>query len=668
MLVFAVPAQAAGSPTSLAALGDSLTAGYGSNGTLIDAPAYSWSTGNNAGVQSHYLRLVALDAATTGHASNLAVDGSKMSNLVSQAASAAALHPQYVTVWAGTNDACASSVSQMTSVASFKSSLQSVLSQLTTSAPGASILVASVPDWYGLWQRVHTTAAAQAAWTSTGRCPDVLATATSDADRQTVAQRIRDYNAAIVATCAAVAGCFTDGGAIFALWSALGQADLASDWFHLSPVGEAKVAAATWGATPWGSVSSGGGTFGAAAPGTSSGTPGAGYKFGGPYALAAAGTATRFEFYARGGSAAQSFVPAIYRSSGSAPSTLVVAGPPVTVAAGQAPGWVSAAVPSTALSAGTYYLVLQSKDASSQASIYFDSAPTSEGVFNQDAGATPSGTFGTASTEARRWSYRVVLGSGGGGSVPVVVSAPTVSGPAVVGQTLSTTPGTWSGSPTSFTYGWRRCDTGGDNCATIGAAASSTYVVQTADVGFTLRSRVTATNGAGPGAPADSPPTGAVTAAGGSSSFGASLPGSSSGAPGSGYKFGGPYALPAAGTATRFEFYARGGSSAQSFVPAIYRSSGSAPSTLVVAGPLVTVGAGQAAGWVSVPLVSTPLPAGTYYLVLQSKETARSASVYFDTASTNEGVFNQDAGSAPSSSFGTASTEARRWSYRVVLG
>ena len=75
---------------------------------------------------------------------------------------------------------------------------------------------------------------------------------------------------------------------------------------------------------------------------------------------------------------------------------------------------------------------------------------------------------------------------------------PTLAGTARDGQTLSTTNGTWTGTaPITYSYGWRRCDSSGNNCATIANASSSTYVVVSADVGSKLYSLVTATNASG---------------------------------------------------------------------------------------------------------------------------------------------------------------------------
>ena len=86
--------------------------------------------------------------------------------------------------------------------------------------------------------------------------------------------------------------------------------------------------------------------------------------------------------------------------------------------------------------------------------------------------------------------------------------APVVSGTATVGQTLSTTNGTWTGAPApTFTYQWQRVTTN------ISGATSSTYVLVVADVGNTIRCVVTATNAIAPsGVTANSNSTAAVAA------------------------------------------------------------------------------------------------------------------------------------------------------------
>ena len=96
---------------------------------------------------------------------------------------------------------------------------------------------------------------------------------------------------------------------------------------------------------------------------------------------------------------------------------------------------------------------------------------------------------------------------------PTNTSAPTVTGQSQVGQTLSGTTGSWSGSqPMSFAYQWRRCDATGANCVAVSGATAQTYVLVAADQGSTIRVSVTATNPYG-SASAQSSPTAVVTAA-----------------------------------------------------------------------------------------------------------------------------------------------------------
>src|SRR5436190_1984506 len=100
---------------------------------------------------------------------------------------------------------------------------------------------------------------------------------------------------------------------------------------------------------------------------------------------------------------------------------------------------------------------------------------------------------------------------GGRNAVPTNLTLPTVSGTAQQGLTLTTTNGTWSGSPTSYTYDWTRCDTAGGNCAVISGTKASSYTLTSADVNHTLRAYVNASNAAGTGT-ALSAATGVVTA------------------------------------------------------------------------------------------------------------------------------------------------------------
>jgi hypothetical protein len=96
-------------------------------------------------------------------------------------------------------------------------------------------------------------------------------------------------------------------------------------------------------------------------------------------------------------------------------------------------------------------------------------------------------------------------------AAPLSAVAPTVSGTAQVGATLTANRGSWSGNPTSYTYTWIRCDANNNNCLALPAHGSS-YQPTSADVGHRLRFRVEAAN-AGGHATADSAPTAVIAAA-----------------------------------------------------------------------------------------------------------------------------------------------------------
>lgn len=83
---------------------------------------------------------------------------------------------------------------------------------------------------------------------------------------------------------------------------------------------------------------------------------------------------------------------------------------------------------------------------------------------------------------------------GGGGAIPIVVSAVNIAGTAVVGQTLTCNGGTVTGTePITKTYQWYR------GASPIGGATNSTYTLVQADAGNTsnIKCTVTATNSAG---------------------------------------------------------------------------------------------------------------------------------------------------------------------------
>ncbi|HUL99166.1 MAG TPA: hypothetical protein VLU24_07075, partial [Mycobacterium sp.] len=98
---------------------------------------------------------------------------------------------------------------------------------------------------------------------------------------------------------------------------------------------------------------------------------------------------------------------------------------------------------------------------------------------------------------------------------PVNTALPIISGTATHGQTLTASPGTWSGFPTpTYTYQWQRCAPPSpySTCNNIAGATGVTYVPTstTPDVTYKLRVGVTATNSQGSAGPTYSAKTNAV--------------------------------------------------------------------------------------------------------------------------------------------------------------
>ena len=235
-----------GYPSSMAALGDSITAGFGSCFTLVACQRRSWSTGGDASVESHYRRIREDNPKVRGNAHNFSEPGAESADLAGQANQAVDAKVQYVTVLIGANDACEARVQDMTAVRTFRQRIDSGLGRLKKGLPKARVLVVSIPDLHRLWQVGHGDERAVRAWNA-GVCPSLLArpTSTATADerrRRQVADRIDAYNEQLAAACKAYGKrCRWDGGKVHRVRFSL---DLVNrlDYFHPSAEGQARLA------------------------------------------------------------------------------------------------------------------------------------------------------------------------------------------------------------------------------------------------------------------------------------------------------------------------------------------------------------------------------------------------------------------------------------------
>ncbi len=161
LAISAPPADAApgtqparpGLPNRIAVVGDSISAGTGTEGLNIFNPTQthpqnSWSTGTNN--NSLYVRLQAINPAINGNTQNVSDNGKQMTDADEQVNSLNT-GTDLVTIQMGGNDLCKDSVAQMTSVATYRNQFVQFLQAVRNRMPNSLILVASVPDIFNLW-------------------------------------------------------------------------------------------------------------------------------------------------------------------------------------------------------------------------------------------------------------------------------------------------------------------------------------------------------------------------------------------------------------------------------------------------------------------------------------------------------------------------------------
>lgn len=239
-------------PDKMAAAGDSITRAFDVNwsNALRDAPRYSWSTGYDTAVASHYRRLLAVQPAINGRAYNDAVTGAKSGDLARQLTSAATQQADYVTVEIGANDVCTSTAGSMTPVTTFESNVRSGLAAYTAGKPDGKVLLASIPNVYQLWSLFRYDVTARSTWESFGICQSMLDIWASSTTRQTVLNREKAFNDVLARVCAEFVQCEWDGYAVFNY--AFTRGDVSTvDYFHPSVTGQNRLAAITCAAGYW---------------------------------------------------------------------------------------------------------------------------------------------------------------------------------------------------------------------------------------------------------------------------------------------------------------------------------------------------------------------------------------------------------------------------------
>ncbi|WP_169952455.1 GDSL-type esterase/lipase family protein [Microbispora sp. H11081] len=249
VLLVPAGAHARTTPAVMAALGDSISAGFNACGWYVACTSRSWSAGDFPSVNSHYLRLLASGSAIKGHNLNFAVPGSTSADLPGQARRAADAGASYVTVLIGAQDACVGSEKEMTPVGTFRRNIDAAFGVLRPA--GARVFVASIPDVKRLWRVGKDNGWARLFWGVGRICQSMLANPTStakkdEARRDRVRGRVMDYNEQLRQACAKYGpDCHYDDGAVFAYPFTLKQVST-WDYFHPNADGQKALAKITF--------------------------------------------------------------------------------------------------------------------------------------------------------------------------------------------------------------------------------------------------------------------------------------------------------------------------------------------------------------------------------------------------------------------------------------
>jgi lysophospholipase L1-like esterase len=253
IIILLLPTTAASAssalPRVMAATGDSITRATNVNWYyfLRDGVEYSWSTGTNSAVNSHYQRLLAVDPKLAGNAFNDASRGARMSDLGAQLNAAANQRADYVTILMGANDICTSSVTTMTPTATFEAQFRAALGTFIAARRNARVFVASIPNVYRLWSILHNNPLAVATWNLFGTCQSMLSGSNTEEQRQQVLAQEAADNAALARVCQAFRQCRWDNYAVYNI--SFTTADISTvDYFHPSVTGQSTLAATTWAA------------------------------------------------------------------------------------------------------------------------------------------------------------------------------------------------------------------------------------------------------------------------------------------------------------------------------------------------------------------------------------------------------------------------------------
>ena len=235
-------------PSSMVALGDSLTQAYNSPPCVNqNCPQNSWSTGTTPSVNSHFQRIQAVNPAMTV-ADNRAQTGVAMAGLRAQvdAAVASPTDYEYVTIEMGGEDVCVGNApgDALTPAATYRSQFADAMAALFAGLPQTRVFVSSLADLTRLYDSLSANPLAMASWVSRATCRNILGDATTSTSVTRAAARTRtiEFNQALRDVCAAYAPrCVYDDDWLFNETGSTAEISTV-DYLHLTVAGHEHLA------------------------------------------------------------------------------------------------------------------------------------------------------------------------------------------------------------------------------------------------------------------------------------------------------------------------------------------------------------------------------------------------------------------------------------------
>jgi hypothetical protein len=324
------------------------------------------------------------------------------------------------------------------------------------------------------------------------------------------------------------------------------------------------------------------------------------------YTATASGTTSDIDLYVSPGTTATKVFVGVYSDSSGKPGSLLASG---SVASPQAGAWNDVPVGQTTITQGTSYWIAL-LPTGGQLNYLDDAGQTGAAASYVEAN---SGLTSLPASYASGHEWNASPASiylNGVTPRPSNTALPVVSGTAQQGNTLTTSTGSWTGSPTGYAYQWQRCDSTGSNCSTISGATSASYNLTSSDVGHTIRSVVTATNSGG-STSATSKQTGSVAAPSSVLVGNQQLQSSSDNNP-AGMAQAFSYTATASGTTSDLDLYVNTGTTATKLLVGLYSDSSGKPGSLLASGSIASPKAGA---WNDATVGQTTITQGTSYWI-----------------------------------------------------